>query len=58
MGVKCYLLLSWVPEWRWGLTGKKTGWYNSTTLIRQERRGDWTGVMKQARLQINEIIKK
>ena len=42
MGVKCYLLLSWVPEWRWGLTGKKTGWYNSTTLIRQERRGDWT----------------
>ena len=54
MGVECLLLLSWIPEWRWGLRGNKTEWYESVTLFRQEKRDDWSGVIEKARIHIKK----
>jgi ADP-heptose:LPS heptosyltransferase len=45
MGRRTWLLLKNVPEWRWGLTGDTTFWYDSMRLFRQTRRGDWTAVI-------------
>ena len=45
MGKETLLLLSYVPEWRWGMEGTRTHWYRKTKLIRQEAWGDWKGVM-------------
>lgn len=41
LGKKTFLLLPWLPDWRWGIDGEKTPWYSSVTLFRQEREGDW-----------------
>ena len=36
LGIKTWVLLNKVPEWRWGLEGKKSIWYDSLTLYRQK----------------------
>ena len=36
MGIKTLVLLSYVPEWRWGLEHSSTFWHNNMKLIRQK----------------------
>jgi len=52
MGLPCYLLLSWLPDWRWGLTGDSTGWYDSVKLVRQTKAGDYESRLKQIAYEI------
>ncbi len=46
MNKKTWLLLDYSPDWRWGLEGSKTIWYPSLRLFRQEKAGDWNGLIK------------
>tara|TARA_B100000674_G_C37981326_1_gene982577 strand:- start:1068 stop:2270 length:1203 start_codon:yes stop_codon:yes gene_type:complete len=46
MGIPTWLALRWIPEWRWGLEGKHTTWYESVRLFRQPRDGDWHTVIQ------------
>ena len=46
MGVPTWLGLRWIPEWRWGLEGERTSWYDSVRLFRQESDGDWKPVIQ------------
>ena len=48
LGKPVWLLLSDVPDWRWGSEGETTPWYPSVRLFRQAQRGDWTGVIARA----------
>lgn len=45
MGKTTWLLLTKVPEWRWGMEGETTFWYPSMRLFRQRQRGHWEEVM-------------
>ena len=45
MGHPTWLLLTTVPEWRWGMEGETTFWYPSMRLFRQRERGNWQEVM-------------
>ncbi|MCP9915171.1 tetratricopeptide repeat protein [Cyanobium sp. ATX 6F1] len=54
MGHPLLLLLSMVPEWRWGLVGDRTAWYPSARLYRQTMLGDWTGVIERVRLDLEK----
>jgi tetratricopeptide (TPR) repeat protein len=45
LGLPTWVALSWVPEWRWGLEGSTTPWYESARLFRQPRAGDWATVV-------------
>jgi hypothetical protein len=45
LGVPTFLLLGWVPPWRWGSCGDTTPWYPSMRLVRQRVPGDWTDVV-------------
>lgn len=45
LGVKTYVCLPVLPDWRWLLGRTDTPWYPSVTLVRQERHGDWAGVI-------------
>ena len=46
LGVPAWVALRWVPEWRWGLEGCTTPWYNSLRLFRQAENGNWQGVVE------------
>lgn len=41
LGKKTFGLLQYSPDWRWGLSSKKTIWYPTVTLFRQKRINDW-----------------
>ena len=45
LGVPTWVALRWVPEWRWGLEGYTTPWYESLRLFRQAENGNWQGVV-------------
>ena len=46
MGITTWLALRWIPEWRWGLEGDRTAWYDSVQLFRQQSDGDWDAVLQ------------
>ncbi len=45
MGVRTWVLLQHVPDWRWGLTREISPWYPSLTLIRPDAPGDWGNIV-------------
>ncbi len=45
MGIRTWVMLQAVPDWRWGLSGSTTPWYPSLRLVRQKRAGDWKSVI-------------
>jgi FkbM family methyltransferase len=47
MGKKTFLLLPRFSDWRWLWGVDFSPWYPSMTLFRQEKPGDWRGVMKR-----------
>lgn len=55
MGKPTWILLSHVPDWRWMLDRNDSPWYPSATLYRQEKIGDWPGVLKRVHA---DLIKK
>jgi tetratricopeptide (TPR) repeat protein len=56
MGVPCWALIPYNPDWRWGLDGETTGWYSSLRLFRQEKRGDWLPTIERMKEEINALI--
>jgi tetratricopeptide (TPR) repeat protein len=56
LGKPTWVLLSDVPDWRWGLTGDSSLWYPSLRLFRQQRRGDWSTVLQQLRGSLEELL--
>jgi tetratricopeptide (TPR) repeat protein len=46
LGLPGFVLLPYVPDWRWGLSGQTTGWYPNMTLCRQTAPGAWESVLE------------
>ena len=45
LGVPTWVLLPHAPDWRWLLGRDDSPWYNAMRLFRQDRPGDWAGVI-------------
>tara|TARA_B100000686_G_C16070153_1_gene608965 strand:- start:283 stop:537 length:255 start_codon:yes stop_codon:yes gene_type:complete len=45
LGIKTYVLLPYVADWRWQNKGEKCPWYPSVTLLRQTQPGNWSSVI-------------
>ncbi len=56
LGKPTWLLLNYVPDWRWGLGGENTDWYPSMRIFRQEKPGDWSGLLKTVRAHLKEYF--
>ncbi|GAN82113.1 glycosyltransferase family 9 protein [Acidocella aminolytica] len=46
LGRPVWVMLPFIPDWRWLMSRHDTPWYPSTRLFRQARRGDWEGVIQ------------
>ncbi|MBD2464965.1 tetratricopeptide repeat protein [Oscillatoria sp. FACHB-1407] len=44
LGKPVWVLLSFVPDWRWLLDREDSPWYPTMRLFRQSQLGDWAGV--------------
>jgi tetratricopeptide (TPR) repeat protein len=45
LGVPVWIMVPFVPDWRWGAVGGTTPWYSSARLFRQPSRGNWARVV-------------
>jgi tetratricopeptide (TPR) repeat protein len=55
LGKPTWLLLPWLPDWRWGLDSDRTKWYSSVKIIRQRRPGDWSDCLMRVHAGLLEV---
>ncbi len=53
LGVRVWVALQQVPEWRWLLDRDDSPWYPTMRLFRQTRFGDWTDVFARIAAELN-----
>ena len=54
MGKSTWLLLKYVPEWRWGLKGESSFWYPTMRLFRQKEKNNWHEVMERVSIELQK----
>jgi ADP-heptose:LPS heptosyltransferase len=47
LGVRVWVALPFVPDWRWMLDRGDSPWYPTMRLFRQQKPGDWTGLFEE-----------
>ena len=57
LGKNTWILLPYVPDWRWMLERVDSPWYPSMTLYRQSAKGSWNQVLNQIHSDLIKIIK-
>mgnify|MGYP003705020545 CR=1 FL=1 len=55
MGKKTWILLAYVPDWRWLLEREDSPWYPTVRLFRQQSMGEWGGVLEGIREELSLI---
>lgn len=55
MGKPVWILLAYSADWRWLVGREDSPWYPSARLFRQDRPGDWAGVMQRVVTALKEI---
>jgi tetratricopeptide (TPR) repeat protein len=56
MGIPCWLCLNFNPDWRWGIQGDTTIWYDSIRIFRQKNKDDWSSVLEEVQKELNETL--
>lgn len=52
LGKPVWLLLPYVPDWRWSLETDRSPWYPTVRLFRQHKLNDWDGVIENVRTEL------
>ena len=56
LGKEVWVLVPFVPDFRWGLKGERTPWYPTVRIFRQGKVGDWEGVVAEVVLALRERV--
>ncbi len=56
MGKPVWLMLAFVPDWRWLLEREDSPWYPTARLFRQKTRGDWKHVTQRIAQALSAIV--
>jgi hypothetical protein len=51
-----WVLLPFVPDWRWMMARPDSPWYPSMRLFRQETIGDWKAVFGQVKKALMSLV--
>ena len=51
-----WIMLTYVPEWRWLLERADSPWYPTARLVRQDERRAWDGVVSRIREALSGFI--
>ena len=54
LGVKTFLILPYCSDWRWFDNAKKTEWYESVIIFKQQNPKDWHDVIEKI---VSELLK-
>jgi len=57
LGKETWILLSYIPDWRWLLDREDSPWYPSVKLFRQDQLNDWDGVLARVRVGLDVCFK-
>jgi tetratricopeptide (TPR) repeat protein len=55
LGKKTYLLLPFLPDWRWLLDRDDSPWYPTFKLYRQQKVGDWAWVLEKLKTDLASV---
>jgi ADP-heptose:LPS heptosyltransferase len=55
MGKPVWVLLPFVPDWRWMLDRNDSPWYPTMKLFRQSSPGDWTEPVGRVIAELNDL---
>lgn len=58
MGKTTWLMLSYDPDWRWGLHGSTTVWYPTMKIFRQPKLLDWKSVVRDVYAAFDKVWHK
>ena len=56
LGKPVWLLLPYLPDWRWGLEGPQTPWYPTMRLFRQPAPNDWKPVFAAIERALAQVL--
>ena len=56
LGVPTWVLLPYVPDWRWLLDRDDSPWYPSVKLYRQKNIGDWSEVLNRVNSDLKNLV--
>jgi hypothetical protein len=56
MGKPVWVLIPYVPDWRWMLDREDSPWYPTMRLFRQQKRGDWGDVFHQIAHELHLLV--
>ncbi|WP_034302619.1 glycosyl transferase family 8 [Herbaspirillum sp. RV1423] len=55
LGCPAWVMLPFVPDWRWLLQRDDTPWYPSVRLFRQQTRGEWGPVLQSVSAELGKL---
>lgn len=55
MNIPVWMLIPFVPDWRWQVKRTDSPWYPSARLFRQESAGDWASVTERVSAALTEL---
>lgn len=56
LGKPTWVVLPFVPDWRWMLRREDSPWYPSMRLFRQNSLGDWSGVFARVAEALQALV--
>lgn len=58
MGRPVWVMIPFIPDWRWGVHGHHTPWYPTMKLFRQTRPKDWNAVIEHIAAELGHLMER
>jgi hypothetical protein len=58
LGVETWVIVPVLPYYTWAVPGEKSAWYDSVTLFRQTKYGQWDDVFEKIQGRLQERLKQ